>query len=139
MKRRIVVDNSHIRRGNCGNAESCPIALAMKDVLPEDYYVSVDRYSMSIIQLIEGKPGGFRVYTLPKAAQNFVKDFDRASNTAKKDDLPAAFAFTLDITLPTSTDTGDSFCTEVAHPFDLDSTVEPSLEEMEKIKHHLFG
>jgi hypothetical protein len=139
MKTIIKVTSQHIKSGDVCNSNACPIALATNAILPEGYYASVQPYSIVILKKNGTEPPGFRAYPLPKRAITFVKEYDALVVGRKEADAPGEFQFALDIILPTELDQGDSYCTEVEHPFDLDSAVEPSLEEMEKIKHHLFG
>lgn len=42
MKLSVNVTQDHIARGKRGNSESCPVALAIRELLPEGSYVAVD-------------------------------------------------------------------------------------------------
>jgi hypothetical protein len=139
MKTIIKVTSAHIDSGQICDSSNCPIALATNAVLPDGYYAHVEPHSIVILRKNGTKPPGFKTYPLPKKVTTFIVEYDATTANRKKDDAPGEFQFTLDIILPTDLDTGDSYCTEVEHPFDLDSLVEPSKAELEKIKHDLFG
>jgi len=72
MKKRIRVTDGDIARGRPGEANECPLALAIKRGFATDGYVSVSNHLASI-----DLAWGIRCATLSPRAQVFVRQFDR--------------------------------------------------------------
>ena len=73
MKLTVSVTADHIERGSAGNGEFCPIALAVRELVAERSYVSVDQDSMFVRRPdedfgFEGEP--------PESAIDFINAFD---------------------------------------------------------------
>lgn len=62
----ITVEQHHIDSGETFNCRKCPIALAIREVLPEHHIAIGTRFAD-----IDDED-----YLLPKEAQQFVRDFD---------------------------------------------------------------
>lgn len=70
MKKLIKVTKAHIAKGNTGNGASCPVALAIRDVVKSDtvYVSSSIRYDYK---------GYYTIVAAPARVVKFVAAFDK--------------------------------------------------------------
>ena len=91
MKHNIKVTQEHINKGKRKDYSSCPIALAVKDVFPNDV-IEVGQFDLTFENCdYESGNGKYLGYELPNIACNFVEDFDAGRNVKP-------FDFELEIT-----------------------------------------
>jgi hypothetical protein len=74
MKVKVHVKRKHIMKGIPGDADNCPIALAMREAGIPCCVVSAGGWLDSI-------PGNDHNHPLPKTAVNFLNEFDRTDSS----------------------------------------------------------
>ena len=88
------VTQKHINKGKRDNSSSCPIALALHDVIDNSEkfeFVRAIHVEEDIVRLF-AQFGGPVVFPLTRRAQTFVHKFDEGGRKAVK---PTTFKFTL--------------------------------------------
>ena len=100
MRVRVKVTQEHIDRGFPGAPETCPIAHAVRDAMPEARNIYVDASTppsltpvQDVVELEVPSYGGFmsaRIGKLSKAARDFIKAFDRGADVKP-------FTFTMEV------------------------------------------
>lgn len=108
------VTQSHIDQGKAGDCSACPIALALKELIPDNFSVSV---KFTVAHIVSHTYNTFRTIPLPKSAIEFIMDFDKHFPMSP-------FKFEVDLVLPSSIDDGHQFDKVEQHWYD-ESKVEP--------------
>lgn len=82
MPRTITVNQKHIDTGVRYNCSQCPIALAIKEALPNEKFVEVYCWTAKV---------GRKSLGLPFAASEFIKHFDHNPDKAIRPVAPVSF------------------------------------------------
>jgi hypothetical protein len=73
MKLKIKVTKEHISRGVCGDSRNCPVALAVKELMPKHKAWEVRVGSTNVRLTLSIR----RRYPIPLLAERFIRRFDR--------------------------------------------------------------
>lgn len=77
MKTAIEITESHIRNGTAKDTRSCPIALALKECLPDSAFVSVEDSLTEIRENPASATESNKWYTHSRGVEQWIEAFDR--------------------------------------------------------------
>jgi hypothetical protein len=92
----VTVTQEFIDKAEKGNGDCCPIALALKTLIPDEFKVSV---MYKTVHVVSNTYRSYRTLPLEEREQEFIVAFD-------KGEAVAPYVFEFDIELPNSTDDG---------------------------------